>query len=355
MLSLIACALHLHAAQASAQSRPTTPASSVLIGHYEGTATNKAQQIIPITIELTDTNGSFSGNINSTVGNFPIIGGSRQAESVTIHFDANGETGTISVKLDNGRLTGTFTLGDDGGPVEATKTADASPNAATGKSSLANPILFLGVYHMANPGLDEVNTQADDVLSPKRQTEIEELVKRLSLFRPTKIAIEAPYRDTLWPSRYHDYLAGHYVLGTNEIEQIAFRLAKRLNLPTIYGVDFPMFMNGLTPSEIEYSKLSKTDSADLHKSETPPLSTEDELLRHSTVSQYLLHINSEPMIQKNHETYMTMLLPTTILRFTAGRTLSPTGTNETCASSPISIELPIQAKTASWSLSELAT
>jgi hypothetical protein len=36
-------------------------------------------------------------------------------------------------------------------------------------------ILVLGTYHMANPGADVYNIQADDVLSPKRQQEIGEL------------------------------------------------------------------------------------------------------------------------------------------------------------------------------------
>lgn len=33
-------------------------------------------------------------------------------------------------------------------------------------------VLVLGVYHMANPGRDVANLEADDVLSTRRQTEI---------------------------------------------------------------------------------------------------------------------------------------------------------------------------------------
>src|SRR5687768_9700590 len=50
-----------------------------------------------------------------------------------------------------------------------------------------SPIMILGMYHMANPGLDAVNLDADDVLLPRRQREIQELVNRLAKFRPTKI------------------------------------------------------------------------------------------------------------------------------------------------------------------------
>ena len=37
-------------------------------------------------------------------------------------------------------------------------------------------VLVLGTYHMANPGHDVFNTKADDVLTPKRQAEMTELI-----------------------------------------------------------------------------------------------------------------------------------------------------------------------------------
>src|ERR1041384_502852 len=45
-------------------------------------------------------------------------------------------------------------------------------------------VLVLGVYHMANPGHDIFNMQADDVLAPKRQQEIVELAGVLKKFKP---------------------------------------------------------------------------------------------------------------------------------------------------------------------------
>jgi hypothetical protein len=71
------------------------------------------------------------------------------------------------------------------------------------------PLMFLGAYHMANPGLDHFNLQSDDVLAPKRQAEIQDLVNRLAAFKPTKIAVEAPFGDSLTRARYQNYLAGN--------------------------------------------------------------------------------------------------------------------------------------------------
>ncbi|PWT83247.1 MAG: hypothetical protein C5B44_00860, partial [Acidobacteria bacterium] len=105
------------------------------------------------------------------------------------------------------------------------------PAAATGAE-----VLVLGTYHMANPGHDIFNMQADDVLKPKRQAEIAQLIEVLKTFQPTKIAIESnPLGDR--PKQYADYLAGKRELARNEIDQIGFRLAKELGHKTVYPVD----------------------------------------------------------------------------------------------------------------------
>jgi hypothetical protein len=56
-------------------------------------------------------------------------------------------------------------------------------------------VLVLGVWHMANPGGHVVNVEADDVLSPRRQSEIAEVMTVLGRFQPTKIAVEAAFHD----------------------------------------------------------------------------------------------------------------------------------------------------------------
>src|SRR5437870_13308528 len=81
-------------------------------------------------------------------------------------------------------------------------------------------VLVLGVYHMANPGHDIFNMQADDVLAPKRQAEIAQLLEALKKFQPTKIAVEADFGSDRIAKRYADYTAGKYELTRNEIDQI---------------------------------------------------------------------------------------------------------------------------------------
>lgn len=175
-------------------------------------------------------------------------------------------------------------------------------------------IMILGTYHMDNPGLDAKNTNADDVLLSKRQSEIAELIEKLARFNPTKIAIEAPYDARVgWNNAYKKYLAGELKLGRNEIHQIGFRLAKRLNHQTIYPVDYPMLMSGLRYDELDFSKSKPNPPAASNdtKSALPPLSEDDKLLRRSTVTEIFRRMNNnEEKILKGHgESYLQDIAP----------------------------------------------
>jgi hypothetical protein len=177
------------------------------------------------------------------------------------------------------------------------------------------PILILGSYHMDNPGLDSVNLQADDVLAPGRQREIAELNTKLARFAPTKIAIEGPRISTAWNDRYKRFLAGDYKPGRNEIEQIGFQLGKQAGVKQMTPIDFPMWMNGLTPAEMhtpkpkEQPKATATPSAAPSPAAEPDPRTQelmrevkkrDDLLKSSTVTEYLAYVNSPEQYNLNH-------------------------------------------------------
>jgi hypothetical protein len=102
-------------------------------GRYEGTAQNKAQDVITVTLELTEKDGALSGEIQSSHGNFTITGGSRKGDAVMVDFDAGGSPGTLSLRMTEDNLVGTWSAGDDGGPGEV-KRAAAQGGGAKGKS-----------------------------------------------------------------------------------------------------------------------------------------------------------------------------------------------------------------------------
>lgn len=100
-------------------------------------------------------------------------------------------------------------------------------------------LMVLGTVHLANNNRDVLRTEVDDVLSPRRQAEIEAVVSALARWRPTRIAVEIKSRDqAALDQRYADYRAGTYALTANEIDQIGLRLAARLGHERVYGVDW---------------------------------------------------------------------------------------------------------------------
>ncbi|GGH81406.1 hypothetical protein JOD43_001103 [Pullulanibacillus pueri] len=88
-------------------------------------------------------------------------------------------------------------------------------------------ILLVGTLHM---------NQYGDIIQ-KKQAEIKQVVHCLSQFKPTKIAVEwlKEDRETLI-NDFNHYLE-HGNLTNDEIQQIAFRLAKALNHSTLYPVN----------------------------------------------------------------------------------------------------------------------
>ena len=174
--------------------------------------------------------------------------------------------------------------------VLAQQAAAEKPAAPAARSE----VLVLGVYHMSNPGHDIFNTQADDVLAPKRQAEIAELIEVLKGFHPTKIPVEAD-GDAV-PKRYAEHLAGKHELTPNEIEQIGFRLAKELGHKTVYPVDadgeFPY------PRVVDYAK-AKGRSKEFDALEADWGSTvkaQNQYLASHTVLETLLYMNADDKV-----------------------------------------------------------
>jgi Family of unknown function (DUF5694) len=100
-------------------------------------------------------------------------------------------------------------------------------------------ILLLGVFHFDNPGLDVAKLKNADILSAERQKEVLEVVNKLKAFGPDKIFIEAvPESQQKIDSQIVQYKAGKLTLSASEEQQLGFRLAKDLNLPTLYGIDY---------------------------------------------------------------------------------------------------------------------
>ncbi len=128
-------------------------------------------------------------------------------------------------------------------------------------------VLTLETFHFSFPNLDVAQVATNDqidVFDPRHQEEIELIVEKISLFKPTIIVIERQVsKQHATDSAYHQYVAGQYQLKRNEEEQIGFRLAKRMGLTRLYCLD--TWRNFLPRTDsIVFSK----DSAEAKKFET---------------------------------------------------------------------------------------
>jgi hypothetical protein len=170
---------------------------------------------------------------------------------------------------------------------------------ALGADAPRAEVLVLGTYHMNNPGHDMFNTQADDVLAPKRQAEMEQLMAALKKFAPTKIAVERQVGDTRIVKDYNDYVAGKHELTRNEIEQVGFRLAKELGHKQVYPVD----VDGEFPFQpiVNYAKASgRSKELDAILAEIGEMvKAQTNYLGSHTILETLLYMNADAKIAQD--------------------------------------------------------
>jgi len=166
-------------------------------------------------------------------------------------------------------------------------------------------VMLVGTYHFSNPGKDLNNVDAVDVLTAARQMEIENVVKQLARFEPTRVAVEWP--KEIVDERYAKYLAGTLETTRNEVVQFGFRLAKLRQLSRVEGLD----VNGDFPFDpvMEWAKAHKREqeierAMSAAQAEVAKVSA---LQRETTIGGVLRYLNSSDAIERNHAFYPAML------------------------------------------------
>lgn len=99
-------------------------------------------------------------------------------------------------------------------------------------------VMILGTYHFSNPGLDVNNMAADNVLTPKRQSELDAVARAILEFKPSHVMVEV--ESDLPDFAVDSYLSfSPEVLKTNanEITQIGYRIAHMTGLVSVNGID----------------------------------------------------------------------------------------------------------------------
>lgn len=169
--------------------------------------------------------------------------------------------------------------------------------------------LFLGSYHMGNPGRDVHNTHADDVLAAKRQQEIVEVARLIERYRPTRIVVESePGSQARLDDEFAASCKGKRPLARNEVEQFGYRIACDLDLSGVIAVDW----NELGPikdeASLDYPEAIERAGQQEQRERDLRIGAAEaargqEILDHGSVRDMLLHLNSPEWLAANARAY----------------------------------------------------
>jgi hypothetical protein len=157
-------------------------------------------------------------------------------------------------------------------------------------------VMLLGSYHFANSGRDVIKQDIDDVLRPRRQAELEDLVTRLAAWKPDRIAVEWPISQTdTARARYARYRSKTLEPSRNEMVQIGFRLASRLGHDWVYPIDDDSYLDlndslkAVMQRRPEFARTRDSIVAILQKE----AEATNAWMRTTPVREHLLRLNSD--------------------------------------------------------------
>jgi hypothetical protein len=171
-------------------------------------------------------------------------------------------------------------------------------------------VLFVGSYHMRNPGMDRFNVDADDVRTPTRQGEIEALVEQLATFSPTKVAVEKRWQDSTTLAQYQAYRRGDHELTPDETEQIGFRLAQKMGHEAVYPIDIVMMLDdeALGPLVAANPDFQRKMQG-VNEFGTEMMRIMAQWLTEGTIGEMLYNMNRPEYIRLAHDPYVEYFVP----------------------------------------------
>jgi Peptidase family S41 len=101
------------------------------VGRFEGSATSSQAGKLDISLTLLCVDGHYAGTLDTPVGMYTLIGGTSKADGLRLQFAQDGVAGVaVEAKTIGNGPQGTFTSGDETGPLELQRTGEAVPLTA---------------------------------------------------------------------------------------------------------------------------------------------------------------------------------------------------------------------------------
>ena len=166
-------------------------------------------------------------------------------------------------------------------------------------------ILLLGTFHFDKGGNHLIDLDSGDITTSKKQDEICEVVQKLIEFKPNKIAVEAKRKkEKELNEKYSEFCAynsvtSNEIIGNrNEIVQIAFRLANKLNHNKIYPIDVAVDL----PEDIfEYAEKRCSTIYEKFMNRVNEFGiSENEFMKNHTVGEIFKYLNNPTRIEIEH-------------------------------------------------------
>lgn len=175
-----------------------------------------------------------------------------------------------------------------------------------GRNADATEVVLLGTSHFAGSATDEHTSQVSDVLSDRRQEELDAVAARLADWGPDRFFLECDLDDQArMDSLYGAYRSGAFrptdAGERGEIFQLGFRAADRAELAGVGCVDADGVWLGSRARQVaaEHNPevlegLERTSESRLDHGA---------FLRDHTIGEWLVEMNREKRLWENHRSY----------------------------------------------------
>ncbi|MGH8201053.1 MAG: DUF5694 domain-containing protein [Steroidobacteraceae bacterium] len=169
-------------------------------------------------------------------------------------------------------------------------------------------VMVVGLAHLVAKADLHNSTWGSSVFSPGMQKQIARITQALARFKPTKVMIEARADKPEYVQRYEAYRHGRYRLGPNEDDQLGYRLAGLLQLPTIYPIDntgnFPFDYDAVKASAARNGQTSILALANAGFEEV--VGRENGFERANDITGALRYLNAKVFVKANDAWYLYM-------------------------------------------------
>lgn len=173
-------------------------------------------------------------------------------------------------------------------------------------------IFLVGTFHFEYYNADAYKVDKSkqiNILSEQKQKEMKQLLEYISLFKPTKICVEAPEN---WKTmdKYRMYKTGKKELAKDEVQQIAFRLMDKFKLDTVYTVDAKSIADELLESKdstiikLYFDKIFENYNFKANDNYINWQKYSTELTLKLPLLEYFKYINSPKCLQKDYGAYL---------------------------------------------------